>query len=282
MFIKFIRHDLRHGILQRKGHMVLSFLLFFCLSSYRFLLVRIYELLYPQYFDSPVTTADYFISIIGGCGRTESGPDSSFTMPIIWCLFILWVMFSSLYYPFTDLYGIGKHLMILSENRGTWWISKCIWTVMNTLSVYLIIFAACFLSGLCFGATPSMEANWYLYNELQITDYSELVTKTTWNIWPVFFLTALVLVTLSLLQLFLSLASRPLFSFLFLAAYLFAGILIQHPAFLGNYAMAARSSYFVISGLQPNLGILICFWVLTISAGAGYLLFQRKDILGEG
>lgn len=281
MFSKFVRHDLQYGVFYQKGRMIVTFLMFFCLSSYHFLTLRIFELTNPQYFEQPVTTGDYLLALIGGCGKVEtvSGGDTTFVMPTMWMVFVLWMMFTSLYYPFVDLNGIGKHIMAISGKRGIWWLSKCVWAAVNTTVTYLLIFAASFLSGLCFGAKPSMESNWYLARELNMR-VDNLTTTATWDIWPVFLLTGLTLVALVLLQLALSVAVKPLFSYLLLAAYLFAGAYVQSPIFFGNYTMGARSILLVTTGLEPGFGALISIWIIALSVAIGYILFQRKDILG--
>ena len=107
-----------------------------------------------------------------------------------------------------------------------------------------------------------------------------LTSPSTWDIWPLFFLTALALVALSLLQLALSVAVKPLFSYLLLTAYLLAGTYLQSPALLGNFAMPARSSLLATTGLDPLLGGLLCLWVIVGSVLLGWALFEKKDILG--
>ena len=281
MFYKFFRHDIRNGIAGHKVRLLVGFLMFFCLASYHFLTLRIYELTNPEYFESPVTIGDYFLALVGGCGKVEqvSGGGSTFVMPVMWMVFMLWMLFSSLYYPFQDLNGIGKHLLCLSGQRGVWWFSKCLWTACNTMVNYLLAFAASAISGLCFGAKLSMEANTYLYQELEMTP-GTLTSETVWNTTPLFFLIAFVVVALTLLQLAVSVAAKPLFSYLLTAAYLFAGAYVHSPALLGNFAMPARSNLLATTGLSPYLGLLLCLWVITASVLLGWVLFEKKDILG--
>ena len=54
--------------------------MFFFLSIYHFWTLRIFELTDPQYLESPVTTADYFLALIGGCGKVNliSGAENDF------------------------------------------------------------------------------------------------------------------------------------------------------------------------------------------------------------
>lgn len=281
MFFKFFVHDVRNGILGHKARFLVGFLAFFCLSSYHFLTLRIYELTNPEYFQSPVTTGDYILFLIGGCGKVEKlpGGGTTFLMPVMWMLFMLWILFASLHYPFADLGGIGKTMLCLSGQREIWWFSKCLWAVCNTLVNYLVILAASTLAGLCFGASVNVQANVYLFRELEMNQQT-LTTQTTWNILPLLLLMVLVLVALVLLQMMLSAAAKPQLAYLLLVAYLFAGAYLQSPALLGNFAMPARSSLLTKTGLHPLTGVLLCLWIMAFSVLFGWVLFEHKDILG--
>ena len=110
MFIKFLDHDLRYGIGRAKKRLIVTFIMFFFLSIYHFWTLRIFELTDPQYLESPVTTADYFLALIGGCGKVNliSGAENDFVMPTMWFVFVLWMQFTSLYYPIAELNGINN------------------------------------------------------------------------------------------------------------------------------------------------------------------------------
>lgn len=190
------------------------------------------------------------------------------------------MQFTSLYYPFAELNGIGKQLMVLSGSRGNWWLSKCVWTIINTITNYLIVFAASTIAGLCFGAKPSMQANWYVSRELYMKA-DDLTSSTTWNIWSVFLMTGFTMIVLALVQLILSLILKPVQSYFVLAGYLFAGAYIQSPVFFGNYAMGARNALLVSTGLAMPFGILLGIWLAVLSIGIGYFVFQYRDILGS-
>lgn len=281
MFSKFVLHDLHYGVFQQKARLIVTFLMFFCLSSYHFWTLRIFELTNPEYFMQPTTTADYFLSLIGGIGKVSFAPgeETGFVMPVMWMIFVLWMQFTSLYYPFVDLHGIGKQIMAISGKRSIWWLSKCVWAAVNTMVNYLLVFVASTLSGICFGAKFSMQANYYLARELEMR-IEHLTTTTTWSIWPVFFLTGAALIAVILFQLTLSIALKPIFSYFILAAYMFAGTYIQSPWLFGNFMMGARSSVLATTGLDPGLGLLLSLWIAAISILAGFFLFNYKDVLG--
>ena len=282
MFIKFLDHDLRYGIGHAKKRLFLTFLMFFFLALYHFFTLRIYEITNPSYFNSPVTTADYFLSIVGGIGKPSFYSDGTtdYSVPSIWMVFVLWMMFVNLYYPFKDLNGVGRQLIVLSGSRGVWWLSKCVWTVINTVINYLIIFASSTICGLIFGAKLSMHSNSYLWRVLSMSE-TDITSTTTWNITSVFFTIGFALIVLALLQLLLSLIAKPMLSFFFMAAYLFAATYMQSPALYGNYAIGARSSVLVTTGLSGSVGILIGAWIIMICVSVGFFVFQFRDILNS-
>lgn len=144
----------------------------------------------------------------------------------------------------------------------------------------MIVFAASTAAGLCFGAKPSMQANWYVSRELYMKA-DDLTSSTTWNIWPVFLMTGFTMIVLALVQLILSLILKPVQSYFVLAGYLFAGAYIQSPVFFGNYAMGARNALLVSTGLTMPFGILLGIWLAVLSIGIGYFVFQYRDILGS-
>ena len=109
----------------------------------------------------------------------------------------------------------------------------------------------------------------------------DLTSTTTWNAFSVVMMIGFTVIVLALLQLLLSLLIKPLFSYFLLAGYFFAGAYIQHPSLFANYAMAARSSVLVTTGLDASLGVLIGVWIAALSVLIGYYVFQKRDILGN-
>ncbi len=282
MFIKFLDHDLKYGIGSNKKRLLITFLMFAFLALYHFFTLRIFQITNPEYFNSPVTTADYFMSIVGGYGKPNFFGDgtSDYAVPSVWLVFILWIMFTNLYYPFKDLDGVGKHLVILSGSRGVWWLSKCVWTVINTIINYLIVFASCAFVGLLFGAKLSMNSNTYLYRTLNIEEVS-LTSSTVWNLTSVFLMIGFSLIVLSLLQLLVSLLAKPMISFFLVTAYIFAATFKQSPFLFANYVLGARNNAVVTTGLNNYLGLLIGAWIILLSVAIGYFVFNCRDILGS-
>lgn len=281
MFYKFLRHDLRYGIFLHWKRCIVTFLMFFCLAFPHFLVLRIYELIHPDFFNVPVTTADYFFAMVGGCGQMEAldGAPSFFSIPTSWSVFVLWLLFVSLYYPFAELRGIGKQLMVLSGSRWNWWFSKCVWVSINTIINFLLAFLASAACALLLGAKFSMQANYYVASELQM-HMQHLTSSTTWDMGTSFLFLCFALIAFALVQLALSVVIRPIFSYLAISAYLFAGIYIQSPWFLGNYLMAARYRLFIDTGVSVGQGFLILIWLIALCVLLGGICFSRMDILG--
>lgn len=281
MFYKFLHHDLTYGLLLHWKRCIVTFLMFFCLSFSHFLTLRIYELIHPEFFDAPVTTADYFFAMAGGCGQPEilDGAPSFFSIPTSWAVFVLWILFACLYYPFVELQGIGKQLMVLSGSRWIWWLSKCVWAVANTMVHFLLALLSSMACGLLLGAKPGMQANSYVALELQMR-MDRLTSTTTWDMGAVFLFFCFSLVAFALMQLALSVVIRPVFSYLAISAYLFAGIYLQSPCFLGNYLMPARYDLLTGTGVSTGQGLLIFVWLIALSILLGGLCFCHMDVLG--
>ena len=79
---------------------------------------------------SKATFADFVLLIAGGSKTDIYDPSSNmpFVLPAEWMLSMLLMLFTSLRFPYRNLMGIGKTLMVEGE-RWSWWLSKCVWTV---------------------------------------------------------------------------------------------------------------------------------------------------------
>lgn len=281
MFTKFLFYDLKQGIIEQKAKFILTFIVFFALSTYNFWILRIYELTNPEYFVNSPTTADYFIMLAGGVGKTEVNANEilGVIIPITWIILVLWIQFLTLSYPYENLYGIGKNLIVVSENRKIWWFSKCIWAVLMSVISYLIIVLSSFVAGLCFGAKFSIYANFYSVIQLEI-DASNL-TNSPWNILGIIVVGIIIIATLSLIQLCVSMIIKSIFSYLLIVFYIVSSVYTQTPLLIGNYLMGARNDIIITTGLNGYDGILICIWLMLFSIILGLYVFEKKDILGK-
>lgn len=282
MFIKFLDHDLRYGIGRAKKRLIVTFIMFFFLSIYHFWTLRIFELTDPQYLESPVTTADYFLALIGGCGKVNliSGAENDFVMPTMWFVFVLWMQFTSLYYPFAELNGIGKQLMVLSGSRGNWWLSKmCLDNHQYHYKLFdrfcsqhdcrIMLWCKAEYAGklVCFERAlhESRRPNEQHHLEYLVGIFNDRLHHDRTRIGAV-----------DLISYFETGAKLLRTCRLFIRRRLYS-----KPGVFGNYAMGARNALLVSTGLTMPFGILLGIWLAVLSIGIGYFVFQYRDILGS-
>lgn len=279
MFSKFLKNDLKNGILLQWSKYVLSFLLFFILSLMHFLENRIFELIHPEYLEGGTTVGDYLLFIFTGIEPHDPSAQIPFTVPVLWMVVILWFLFICLYYPYNDLMRIGKHMLILSGSRAAWWFSKCIWAIATAVTYMLTALLSVSLSALCFGARLSLDVGAYTPTALKFAENT--LREPPWNLGTLLVLITVVFAALGIIQLVLSLIIRPLFSYVVLCAYTLASAYFVAPFLIGSYAMAKRSESFVLGAMQNADGFIMAAWLILLGVLIGWLIFTRMDILNK-
>lgn len=284
-FFKIVNSDLKNGFKYNKKKYLITALLFcfFCLQF--FLERRIVEYLNPDILSSKASLGDYLFYIFVGNSNFEfSGILSeriTFTLPTSWLIMILWLLYMTLNYPYKDLMGIGKHILVLSHKRSYWWFSKCIWVTTSVLLYYIIGLSSAILCSFLFGATPTLNISNYVPYDFIDYDHS-LMNGPPWQ--PLGLLLVempFVCIALSLVQLLLSLLMKPFYSYIILVLYLIICSYFNSPFLLANYSMAARSELYISSGLSLITGGVFSFWIISIVLLIGLLLFNRLDIINR-
>ena len=279
-FFKFLRSDMKSGVLMQWKKYLITYFIFIVFSIIHYLDIGIINLSNPQYLINPPTWGDYLLSLV--CGSSKFDPSLAgtiFQLPVLWVILFLSVLFITLYYPYDDLMGWGKTALILSGSRSSWWFSKCIWVIVSVFCYIFTFFAATFTVASLSGAELSFRISEYLPADLGFDN--TILISPPWQIGKLLVGFVAVIIALCLIQLFLSLLIRPIFSYILVSAYVVASAYFQSPFLLGNYAMAARSELFVTDNVNFSSGILICIWSVGISVLIGNLVFGHMDILSK-
>ena len=133
MFFKMVRYDLKNGLWKekKKYFFFMALALIICVD-FRLRWNQIDSLNVPSY-------GDFLMYIFAGMKEFGNSPMEQFRYPEIWILVMLLISYQILYYPYQDLMGMGKQVLVNSKSRVLWWISKCIWLVCSVL-IYFGIF----------------------------------------------------------------------------------------------------------------------------------------------
>ena len=83
MFFKFIRFDIKNGVLKQYKAVILTFLFSFLAAGLHALSLRAYELVHPEYLNIQPTIGDFMITIFAGCRENAAQEmGMSFQVPV--------------------------------------------------------------------------------------------------------------------------------------------------------------------------------------------------------
>lgn len=276
-FFKLLKFDICNGLLKRyRVYLLLACTVFFAFFDFS---IRIIEIRNSGIYGNDIVSLGTFLFyLFGGMEKYIPSPENPFLFPSLWILLFSQILFSTLYYPNNSLDGIGKIILIASEKRKYWWISKCIWNIFSVLLCFLIIFC-CGLIGTLFSGGA--------FN-LTVGKLSQgLFPKVNWFVPPSdinlsFYLLAaplIVAVALSLFQMVFSLIVKPIMSFAISILILVASAYYVSPIMIGNYAMVVRADVIAADNVSGKTGCILCLLIILFSLLIGNFLFSRYDIL---
>ena len=290
MFINMVRCDLKNGLFKRWKVFLFVGLLFSFIAFFSKVDFDAVLRMDPCPIKSDITLGDYFCYLIGGTSAgnnfIEFYDDNglvnnmvSFNFPSIWALVFLVLLLVTLQYPYEDLMGFGKNVIVLSGKIQDWWFSKCIWIISNVTAYFVIGIIFYSVTALLFGAKPSLSiGTYYPYYRFDIIDY---LTEEPWNIVPTLLMLIPVGIGLCTIQLTLSMITSRLASYLMTTAFILASAYWQNILLFPNISMIARSNSLSTIGLNPLVELVIIVWMSLISILVGFFYLRNTDILNK-
>ena len=276
-FIKFFHLDFRRGMhtvwrLYLCGTVLFALL---CLDFWN--RSRIFLELYPG---TSRSLGDLALYIFGGMKKFIPTPGAVFPFPTVWLLVMALACFSSLWYPLEDLYGFGKTLLTACQSRRRWYLAKAMWCGVTVSLYFALGWVVLLLGCLAMGGKFTWTISPYMMELMEITDVASTVEE--WRLTlQLTLLPWLVAVTLSQLQLCLSLWMQPVLGWVVSIVVLLSSAYYASPLLLGNYAMALRDQQVLANGVIWQVGVLYCLGLLLLCVLAGLISFQHTDILGK-
>ncbi len=187
-----------------------------------------------------------------------------------WLLINIYLSIIIGYFPLRDLNESGMQVLIRTKSREQWWLSKCLWVIFNVLIYYgiaiiVIIAFSIFKGGL--QLVPSQELN-FILSGLEVSNFSSVQIIVVGLLLPI-----IASITLSLIQLVISLYTNSIIGNMVIITMLVLTPFYCNSIFIGNYLMILRSSICLGSeGVRGSTGIVIC---ILLSVG-GILLGNHK------
>ena len=109
MFFKVLRYDLLNGTLKSAKKYLIA-LLVFLVAAFDFTLRA--PGLRNNLNVEMSTLGDYLMYIFYGMNEYEIGSPEPFRFPALWMLIVLFALYIVLYYPYNDIYGYGKQVLV--------------------------------------------------------------------------------------------------------------------------------------------------------------------------
>lgn len=276
MLSDFVRFDLYNGIIRKRRQLAALFFVFTVINFTYANLIHAFIKNGLIQNASAMNVGDYIMYYLSGISEYIPDENTPFPLPFVWMFQILGCCFFCLHYPLEDLRTSGKHRLILCGNRTLWWISKCVWLTVNVVVYYVIAYASSIVAGVLSGAKRSPCITSYTTYLLKLTG---ILKDAPYNGMVYFLFIPFVVIAICMVQMTLSLLMKPLYSFIFSAAYLLAAAYFKTPYLIGNFAMLARSELIDVEGFSMAMGGSTAGIVIAVSLLSGILIFKNKDIL---
>lgn len=275
MFFKLVFYDIKNGFIHEYKKIILIPVFFFILCCN-------FYFSYLNFADTSSigSIGDFLLYIYGGMKEYIPSRTQPFQFPTIWMFVLAYLLYFTLYYPYDDLMGYGQHILIRSGGRLKWWYSKCIWNIVSVVFYFILSWCSVILFCVLSKMPLSFEISNFMYDSVfyvneNIALYPANIIK------DLLLMPLLTMITISLLQMVLSLMVKPIYGFWASMACLLASAYYANPLMIANYAMAIRSDAVITNGINTELGIIIMIKLIISSVIIGGVIFNRYDILNK-
>lgn len=233
-----------------------------------------------------ITVFDYYFYIFFGMEKHVPLPGSKFKFPALWMAVMMYSSYITLYYPYKDLNGYGKNIILFSQDKKVWYLSKCVWAFVSTAVYFSLAFIVVGVFALVVGAEPSCDLSMQTVTKLlpYLTAEKPLFSDDSmyYELGIIYyFLPITVAVTNNLIELFMSLFIKPFYAFIITVSYAVVSVYYLNGFMIGNYAMLGRNTAFISDGVNLKNGYIICFVVIISVAVIGMNVFKKQDILNR-
>lgn len=226
------------------------------------------------------TLGDNLVGVLAGMKLLDlSALNSRFVLPVSWVLVVLLIAAVPLGYPYRNIMGFGRSVLVAGGSRLSWWLSKCVWVVLCVCFAYAVVVVVAAAMTMCAGGELTFDADAFALGVLDI-DVREL-RELPRSVLPFLAVVPVAASSLCVLQLALSLAIRPVMSFAATIALVVASIFFPLPVLAGNYLMAARAACLFSNGSDVGLGVALCLAVAACAIVVGGIAFCRMDIIDK-
>lgn len=280
---KIIGNDMKQGVLKNKRLLFVPILCFFeCMYYDNWMLIASSG----RPFGKP-NLPDLFIMLFRGSDPISkiADRDVKADLPYFWIAILVFAVFIGFEYMHDDLTQFGVQVITRCRKRSSWWYSKCLWCAVLSFVFYILVLATVVIYAALLGYKFTFENNYLITNTFA---GASTVYKSS-HIWEistlnkVFLLAApfMVVWTLNMLQMFLSLFIKPIYSFLISLVLIVAGTLSDTPLAFSRCSMLLYSNNYIDGAYDTRKGIIICLIIIASAIAAGMCFFKKANILPD-
>lgn len=280
-FFWLVRYDLRFGVFAEWRYLLFIALIFMfpCLELfYNYSeIMKMPEILEIYPLENKLTFGDYILYAFKGTENFIPG-DNNFRVNVFWILNNTYLSFFIGFYPFKDLSEVGQLVLLKSEKRYFWWLSKCIWITLSVFFYYLIAFIVILSFAFITGSLNIMpQENIQIYfSQVDISNLNMI------SFLKIIFQLLFASIALSLFQMLLALILKPIISFILIFSCLIISIFYTSFFLPGNSSMMIRSEYLC---LTENIKFTDCFilslFFICFSIILGSVIFTKYNIISN-
>lgn len=270
VFWNTLKYDLYRGT-----HRIIRYIPFLIttVTIYLFIFCREKTLMIP---DVPITLTDYMFGIYRGVMPFRDD-NNQFTLPVIWLIIHFYQLFLLGMYPLQDLSDFGHIMILQSQSKLKWYISKCAWLVFTVILLFGCIVTPVFLFGTLQGSVSFQFTSDIAFDSTLSTHI--IIPSTPSLMFTIWFLPLITLLSLAALQFCLSFLTTQLISYIIVVCILLISCYCNSLLLIGNGALLIRNTEFMNNGINTNQIIIVLLFVIFLSFFSGYWIFCKKDIL---
>ncbi|MBQ8558690.1 MAG: hypothetical protein IJ439_01705 [Tyzzerella sp.] len=220
------------------------------------------------------STADFIVDMFKGMEKYEPEVKTKpFEIPAFYLFFNIYISYAIAKYPFGDLKGMGKNVLVNSKSRSNWIFSKFVWCAEIIVVFYVITYmVATGFSALTGSVT-------FRLNEEVNAAVSNIGLAQTNFLMDAIILPIVTSICISYVQLMLSFRFNLLTSNIVTIVVICLSAYYSNTFLVGNYLMLLRNfSVIGMEGVSTNYGYIICILLSIVSLFLSKEWFRRIDI----
>lgn len=275
-FIKLLKFDITNGILRNKFFWISTFVL-----SALFMIDNFVNMNRIREYNVECSFGDTLMYVYGGMKNYVPSREERFQFPAIWTILFITQLFGTLNYPYKDLNSYGKQILIKTNGRILWWLSKCIWNIIYTLLYHATIWSFFLIYCLAFKYDIDFSINIKLIAYFFEIPQPELVENISKLPIYIFFIPVMTSIVLCLIEMTLTLFFKTINSFLIMSCITICSAYLSKSFMIGNYGMIIRCKEILPNGINFDTALPLLCSIMIITFIIGSVKFKRYDIINS-